>query len=159
MPEANPQRIANLFLEQCPHIIQLGPNVERERGIAVHDLLRENHFDVVGETAGPYNLHLGLEDERLVFDIRDKNDTPLRRVAVPVRGFRGIIKDYFLICDSYFKAREVANPSQIEAVDVGRRGLHNEGSELLREVLDGKIGLDLDTARRLFTLICVLHIR
>ena len=98
-------------------------------------------------------------DGRLVFDIREENGTPVMAHMLSLTPFRRIVKDYFMICDSYYKAIRTATPSQIEAIDMGRRGLHNEGSELLRERLAGKIELDLDTARRLFTLICALHIK
>jgi uncharacterized protein (UPF0262 family) len=100
-----------------------------------------------------------IEENRLVFDIRDTADGPLGKIILALGPFRRIIKDYFLICESYFEAIKTAPPSQIEAIDMGRRGLHNEGSDLLRERLKGKIELNHDTARRLFTLVCVLHLR
>ena len=134
--------------------------VEHERAIAIYDLLEENHFEPVGCGEGPYRLRLALEDnQRLIFDIRDADDVPLARVPLPLLPFRRIVRDYFQVCESYYDAIKHAAPSRIEAIDMGRRGLHNEGSELLRERLDGKIEIDFDTARRLFTLICVLHIR
>nr|CAX83992.1 conserved uncharacterized protein [uncultured bacterium] len=159
MPPGSDQRIANLFLRECRRIVRRGPNVEKERGVAIYDLLQENYFEPAGGFAGPYNLHLGIAGEGIEFDVRDEWEAPLTRVVMPLSRLRGIVKDYFLICDSYFKATESATPMHIEALDVGRRGVHNEGSELLQEWLADKISMDRNTARRLFTLICVLHIR
>ena len=102
---------------------------------------------------------MSIEDNRLVFDIRREDNSELDRLLLPITGFRSIVRDYFLICESYYAAIKRSTPSQIEAIDMGRRGLHNEGSEMLRERLAGKVEMDLQTARRLFTLICVLHIR
>lgn len=153
------QFIANLFLLQCPRILRHGPNVERERCVAIHDLLEENRFEPAGGFGGPYNLHLELAGERLVFDIRDATDHPLTRVVLPISPLRAVVKDYFIICDSYFKASGTVPPAHLEAIDAGRRGVHDEGAEILRASLSGKICIDKDTARRLFTLICVLHIR
>ena len=106
---------------------------------------------------GPYALHLSITENRLVFDIRQQDGAPLMAHLLSLTPFRRIVKDYFMICDSYYKAIRTATPTQIEAIDMGRRGLHNEGSELLQERLKEKIDVDFDTARRLFTLICVLH--
>lgn len=133
--------------------------VEHERAIAIYDLLEENYFEPVGCGEGPYRLRLSMEDNRLIFDIRDEKDETLGRVPLPLVPFRRIVKEYFLICESYYDAIKHAAPSRIEAIDMGRRGLHNDGSELLRERLKGKIAIDHNTARRLFTLLCVLHIR
>jgi len=108
---------------------------------------------------GPYHLHLAVQENRLQFDVRDTTEKKLRDIILSLTPFRTIVKDYFMICESYYDAIKKLSPSQIEALDMGRRGLHNEGSELLRERLEGKIEIDFDTARRLFTLICVLHIR
>lgn len=134
-------------------------HVEHERKVAIFDLLEENRFSPIGHDAGPYVLHLGIEDNRLVFDVRTEADQPLDKFTVPVNSFRRIVKDYFMVCESYFEAIKTAPPSKIEALDMGRRGLHNEGSDILRERLEGKVEIDRATARRLFTLICVLHIR
>ena len=131
---------------------------EHERQVAIYDLLEENYFKPEAATGGPYTLRLGLEDGRLAFDVAGPDELH-RRHLLSLTPFRGIIKDYFLICESYYASIRHATPAQIEAVDMGRRGLHNEGSERLRERLAGKIELDLDTARRLFTLICALHRR
>src|SRR5690606_29952914 len=107
----------------------------------------------------PYCLYLSIEENRLVVDVRTESEKPVLKAILSLTPFRRIIKDYFTVCESYYEAIKRASPSQIEAIDMGRRSLHNEGSELLRERLDGKIELDANTARRLFTLFCVLHIR
>lgn len=133
--------------------------IEHERKVAIYDLVEENHFAPVGCPAGPYRLHLAIEDDRLVFDVRDEAAAPLAAVRLSLAPFRKIVKDYFRVCESYYDAIKHASPSRIEAIDMGRRGLHNEGSALLQERLAGKIEIDHGTARRLFTLICVLHIR
>ena len=135
------------------------PDVEHERAVAIFDLLEENSFEPTSGGAGPFHLHLAIEESRLVLDIRNTADEPLERVLLPLTPFRGIVKDYFLICESYFQAIRSASPSRIEAIDMGRRALHNEGSDLLRERLAERVEIDLNTARRLFTLLCVLHIR
>jgi uncharacterized protein (UPF0262 family) len=131
--------------------------VEHERAVAIYDLLEENSFCPVGHDGGPYALHLAITGNRLVFDIRLDDGAPVVAHHLSLSPLRRIVKDYFLICESYYQAIRTSSPSQIEAIDVGRRGLHNEGSELLMQRLDGKIAIDADTARRLFTLICVLH--
>ena len=130
---------------------------EQERQIAIFDLLEENYFVPEGAGEGPYDLQLGLMDNRLVLDVSGKDYE--RRHILSLSPFRSLIRDYFIICESYFQAIRNATPAQIEALDMGRRGLHNEASERLRERLKGKIDTDLDTARRLFTLICALHRR
>lgn len=157
-PQARQQIIANITLDEAS-VVRRSPDVEHERAVAIYDLLEENHFAPVGDYLGPYSLHLALQENRLLFEIRSEAEDHLGTVTLPLSPFRRIIKDYFAVCETYFEAIKTASPSKIEAIDMGRRGLHNEGSELLRERLDGKIELDFDTARRLFTLICVLHIR
>ena len=132
-------------------------DVEHERQVAIFDLLEDNSFQPEGAEAGPYALKISLVDGRLALDITSRGFA--RRHVLSMTPFKSIIRDYFLICESYYDAIRHAAPSQIEVVDMGRRGLHNEGSEKLRERLDGKIALDLDTARRLFTLICALQRR
>lgn len=132
------------------------PEVEQEREVAIADLLESNSFEPEGGAGGPYQLRLSREDNRLILEVTGPGYS--RAHGLSLTPFRGVIKDYFLVCDSYFEAVR-SSPQQIEALDMGRRGLHNEGSELLRERLSGKIELDLDTARRLFTLICALHRR
>jgi uncharacterized protein (UPF0262 family) len=130
---------------------------EQERQVAIFDLLDSNYFEPAESEGGPYDLRLSLIENRLAFDI--VGPTYERRHLLSLSPFRGVIKDYFMICDSYYSAIRSSTPQQIEALDMGRRGLHNEGSSLLRERLDGKVKTDLDTARRLFTLICALHWR
>ena len=152
------QRIVNIFLDE-KSLVRRAAHVEHERKVAVYDLLEDNHFAPVGDKRGPYTLHLGIEDNRLVFDIRTEGGERLDRFTLPLNSFRKIVKDYFIVCESYFEAIKTAPPSRIEALDMGRRGLHNEGSDILRDRLEGKVDIDKRTARRLFTLICVLHIR
>ncbi len=130
---------------------------EQERQIAIYDLLEENFFWPEGAASGPYDLRMGLVENRLVLDVAGPSYE--RRHILSLSPFRGLIKDYFMICESYYQAIRNSTPQQIEALDMGRRGLHNEASELLRTRLGGKIATDLDTARRLFTLICALHWR
>ncbi|HKS65076.1 MAG TPA: UPF0262 family protein [Xanthobacteraceae bacterium] len=132
-------------------------DIEHERAVAIYDLIEDNSFAPVDDDGGPYALHLSITENRLVFDIRREDGAPLMAHLLSLTPFRKIVKDYFMICDSYYKAIRTATPTQIEAIDMGRRGLHNEGSELLKERLKEKIDVDFDTARRLFTLICVLH--
>ena len=152
------QRIVNIFLDE-KSLVRRAAHVEHERKVAVYDLLEDNHFAPVGDDRGPYTLHLGIENNRLVFDIRTEGGDKLDRFTLPLNSFRKIVKDYFIVCESYFEAIKTAPPSRIEALDMGRRGLHNEGSDILRDRLEGKVDIDKQTARRLFTLICVLHIR
>lgn len=155
---ADCQRIAKVVLEE-PARIRLSPQVEHERKVALFDLIEENRFAPLGGFEGPYVLHLRVQGERLVFDVQDEAGEAVCRFTLPLGGLRKIIKDYFLILDSYFKAIKTMTPSRIEAIDMGRRGLHNEGAELLQARLAGDVEMDRDTARRLFTLVCVLHIR
>ena len=152
------RRIAKVSLDERT-VVRRSPEVEHERAVAIFDLIEENFFAPVGDSGGPYSLYLGIEENRLVIDIRSEAEEALGKVILALSPFRRIVKDYFQICESYYQAIKQASPSQIEAIDMGRRGLHNEGSDLLRERLAGKIALDNNTARRLFTLICVLHIR
>ena len=130
---------------------------EQERQVAIFDLLDSNYFEPADGQGGPYDLKLSLIENRLAFDIGGPSYE--RRHLLSLSPFKGVIKDYFMICDSYYSAIRNSTPQQIEALDMGRRGLHNEGSSLLRERLEGKVKTDLDTARRLFTLICALHWR
>jgi uncharacterized protein (UPF0262 family) len=155
---AETQRIASIVLDE-KSVVRRNADIEHERAVAIFDLLEENSFAPVAGYAGPFHVNLGIEENRLVLDLRDTKEASLERIVLPLTPFRGIVKDYFLICESYFAAIKRASPSQIEAIDMGRRGLHNEGSELLRERLAERVTVDLNTARRLFTLVCVLHIR
>ncbi len=130
---------------------------EHERQVAIFDLLEANYFKPDGADGGPYDLNIALIDNRLALDITGPGYQ--HRHLLSLSPFRSVIKDYFLVCESYYDAIRNATPAQIEALDMGRRGLHNEGSTLLRTRLEGKLSTDIDTARRLFTLICALHWR
>jgi uncharacterized protein (UPF0262 family) len=135
-----------------------GPDIEHERAIAIYDLVEENLFAPEGaDGSGPFTLHLGITANRLMFDIRKEDGTPVVTHLLSLSPFRRIVKDYFMICDSYYQAIRTATPDKIEAIDMGRRGIHDEGSRTLQERLKGKVRVDFETARRLFTLICVLH--
>ncbi|MBB3427448.1 MULTISPECIES: UPF0262 family protein [Rhizobium] len=135
------------------------PDVEHERAVAIFDLIEENSFTPVGHEGGPYLLNLSLVDQKLVFDIRMEDGGVVATHILSLTPFRRIVKDYFMICESYYEAIRSATPSRIEAIDMGRRGIHNEGSQTLMDRLNGKISVDFDTARRLFTLVCVLYWR
>ena len=152
------RRVVDIVLDE-KSVARRTPEVEHERAVALFDLLEENDFALVGGEPGPYKLHLGVFEQRLVFGVHDAHDGKLRDIVLSLTPFRKVVKDYFLVCESYYSAIKKLGTSQIEALDMGRRGLHNEGSELLRERLVGKIDVDHDTARRLFTLICALHIK
>jgi uncharacterized protein (UPF0262 family) len=155
-PDKPSQRLVKITLDEGS-IGRSSADIEHERAVAIYDLIEDNSFAPVDHDGGPYMLHLSISENRLVFDIRREDGTPLMAHLLSLTPLRRIVKDYFLICDSYYKAIRTATPSQIEAIDMGRRGLHNEGSELLMERLKEKVEVDHDTARRLFTLICVLH--
>jgi uncharacterized protein (UPF0262 family) len=133
------------------------PDVEHERAIAIYDLIEENRFDPVGDDGGPYTLRISLVEQRLVFEVMREDGAPVVTHILSLTPFRRVVKDYFLVCESYYAAIRTESPSRIEAIDMGRRGLHNDGSQLLMERLKDKIHVDFDTARRLFTLICALH--
>jgi uncharacterized protein (UPF0262 family) len=135
-----------------------GPDNEHERAIAIYDLIEQNLFAPEGDAAaGPFTLHIGITGNRLMFDIRREDGTPVVAHLLSLTPFRRIVKDYFMICDSYYQAIRTATPDKIEAIDMGRRGIHDEGSRTLQERLKGKVRVDFETARRLFTLITVLH--
>jgi uncharacterized protein (UPF0262 family) len=134
-------------------------NAEHERRIALFDLKEANSFEVVGEDRGPYLLALSLNEGRLAFKVRTQEGEHVCLHHISMSTLRKMIKDYVFICDSYHNAIRSAAPSQIEAIDMGRRGLHNEAAEVLSEALGGKIKVDVETARRLFTLVCALHVR
>lgn len=152
-------RIVRVTLDERT-VLRRSPEVEQERRVAIEDLLDANYFSPLGaDHPGPFNLHLSIEDNRLVFDVRDEADRELARLGLSATPFRSIVKDYFTVCDSYYAAIKTATPGQIEALDMGRRGLHDEGAELLADLMADKAKIDQNTARRLFTLICVLHIR
>jgi len=149
-------RLVGVTLDEAS-IARSTPDVEHERAAAIYDLIEDNRFAPAGHDGGPYRLVIAIADGKLVFDVRDADDRAVVAHVLSLNPFRKIVKDYFLICDSYYKAIRTATPSQIEAIDMGRRGVHDEGSQILAERLEGKLGFDHDTARRLFTLICALH--
>ena len=151
------QRIIDIELDDRT-IIRRSDEVEQERRIAMFDLLENNHFAPQGHK-GPYRILLRVEDNRLAIDLKDVKGQPLETIRLGLARFRRPIKDYFAICDSYFKAVRSDSPKGIEAIDMARRAIHNDAADLLIDCLDGKIDMDFDTARRLFTLICVLHIK
>ncbi|PIE11698.1 MAG: hypothetical protein CSA72_00820 [Rhodobacterales bacterium] len=138
------------------------PEIEQERRVAMFDLLEENSFDLPKRDdrsvpAGPYKMEIAIRDRRLVFALSTENDEPAGEFHLSLGPFRQVVKDYFQICESYFDAVKHMPPAQIETIDMARRGIHNEGARVLQERLDGKAEVDDATARRLFTLICVLH--
>jgi uncharacterized protein (UPF0262 family) len=158
-PKASPaakQRLAAVTLDE-ETIGRSNPDIEHERKVAIYDLLEQNFFCPVGDGNGPYSLHLSITGSRLAFDIRTKDGEPLVAHLLSLTPLRRIVKDYFTVCDSYYQAIRTATPDKIEALDMGRRAIHDDGSRILMERLKDKVKVDTDTARRLFTLICVLH--
>jgi uncharacterized protein (UPF0262 family) len=153
---AENRRLVAVTLDESS-IGRSGPDVEHERAVAIYDLLEANTFAPVSRARGPFKLHLSISGSRLVFDIRRADDTAIMAHHLSLSPLRRLVKDYFMICDSYYAAIRTATPEHIEAIDMGRRALHDEGSRLLMERLKHKLSIDFDTARRLFTLICVLH--
>ncbi len=155
-------RICHIELD-AKSIIRRNADIDHERRVAIYDLLEDNHYQPLQKFdngyAGPYRILLRMEDNRLAMDINSDRNRKLTTVQLPLTVFRKTIKEYFHICDSYFSAIKSASPRQIETIDMARRGLHNEGSEMLQERLGDKIKMDFPTARRLFTLLCVLQIR
>ena len=153
---ANKQRLVKVELDE-ESIGRSNEDVEHEREVAIYDLLEQNSFAPVGHDGGPYILHLSINANRLVFDIREEDNTPVMAHLFSLSPLRRIVKDYYIICDSYYQAIRTATPDKIEAIDMGRRAIHNDGCSILMERLQDKVKIDIDTARRLFTLICVLH--
>jgi len=151
-------RLDAIILGGAP-LARPSPELEAERAAAIADLLAENHFAPRSAPHGPYRLHLAIADGRLLFDIRDRSDHAIGAVILALGPFRRLIKDYLMLLDAWHGAHNEGAESRLQAIDMGRRGLHNEGAELLRERLAGKIEIDFRTARRLFTLVCVLHQR
>lgn len=157
MPEPT-QRIAEITLDEHT-VINRSAEIESERAAAIADLLGENQFAPASGLTGPFRLHLAIEENRLIMEVVPLTNGGVETIVLPLAPFRRIVKDYFLVCESYYQAVRSSNLSRVEAIDAGRRSLHDEGSALLIERLAGKAAIDHDTARRLFTLICVLHLR
>jgi uncharacterized protein (UPF0262 family) len=149
-------RLAAITLDESS-IGRSNRDVEHERAVAIYDLIADNTFKPLGHDGGPYALQLGISGNRLVFDIRAADGTPLIAHMLSLAPFSRIVKDYFTVCDSYYTAIRTATPDRIEALDMGRRALHDEGSRIVMERLKRKVEVDFDTARRLFTLLSVLH--
>jgi uncharacterized protein (UPF0262 family) len=154
MPDA---RIIDIELDEHT-IIRRSDDIERERRVAIFDLLESNHFQPAG-LEGPFRILLRIEDNRLAIDLKDQTGEPLETIRLSLTPFKRPVRDYFAICESYFKAVRSDSPKGLETIDMARRALHNEAAELLGQSLAGRIEMDFDTARRLFTLICVLHIK
>ena len=153
---SGPHRLASVELDAAT-LPAATAEIEHERRVAIFDLIEKNSFQPVGADGGPYQLKLSLQDNRLVFDLTGTDFA--RTYAISLTPLKGVIKDYLMICDSYYEALRGSSASQIESVDMGRRGLHNEGAEQLKTRLDGKIVVDHETSRRLFTLLCALYRR
>lgn len=156
MSAKNPRSLVAVTLDEAS-IGRANPDVEHERAIAIYDLLEENSFDPIGDPTGPYALKIALVERRLALEVMREDGSPVITHILSLTPFRRVVKDYFMMCETYYSAIRTESPAKIEAIDMGRRGLHNEGSELLIERLKDKIAVDFDTARRLFTLICALH--
>jgi uncharacterized protein (UPF0262 family) len=154
----NDQRIVKIELDERS-LARATADIEHERKVAIYDLLEDNVFKPVGAGDGPFELRLSIVERRLVFEVRREGGEAVGQVHLSLTPFRKIIKDYFMLCESYYDAIRNAAPAQIETVDMARRAMHNEGSEILRERLKDKIDMDENTARRLFTLICSFHMR
>ncbi len=155
---SNNRCIADVRLDETSLSAQTA-DAAHERRVAIFDLLEANSFDVIDGPDGPYCLTLSVVEQKLVFDVKLLDNSDVRIFVLSLSPFKRVVRDYFMICESYHQAIRQATPTQIEAIDMGRRGLHNEGSRLLETRLEGKVKLDFDTARRLFTLICALHVR
>jgi uncharacterized protein (UPF0262 family) len=154
----SPERLIAIELHES---IGCGTSAEadHERRVAIYDLLEENTFKLLPDVPGPYRLILSTADGRLLLDIQNEREERISLIGLSMSPFRRIVKDYFMVCESYYSAIKLSTPAQIETIDMARRGLHNEGSTLLQERLEGKVDMDFNTARRLFTLVCVLHWR
>jgi uncharacterized protein (UPF0262 family) len=156
MTDDRSHRLQSVVLDEAS-LASASRDQEHERQVAIFDLLEANFFHPAGAEGGPYDLRIALIENRLALDIQGPSYQ--QRHLLSLSPFRSVIKDYFMVCESYYDAIRNATPAQIEALDMGRRGLHNEGSNLLKARLEGKVETDIDTARRLFTLICALHWR
>ena len=155
-PDDVKNRVVAITLDE-ESIGRSGPDIEHERAIAIYDLVEKNLFAPEGDHIGPFILHIGITGNRLMFDLKREDGSAVVVHLLSLTPFRRIVKDYFMICDSYYQAIRTATPDKIEAIDMGRRGIHDEGSRTLMERLEGKVRVDFETARRLFTLISVLH--
>ena len=155
-PETSGQRLVAVTLDETS-IGRGNPDQEHERAIAIYDIVESNSCGVPGYDGGPYSLHLGIVENKLAFQVKTADGSDCISHYLSLTPLKRVIKDYEMICDSYYKAIRSASPAQIEAIDMGRRGLHNEAAELLVQRLEGKVEIDFDTARRLFTLIYALH--
>jgi uncharacterized protein (UPF0262 family) len=155
-PPADRQCLTGVTLDEAS-LGRGSPDQEHERAIAIYDLIERNHFALPGHEGGPYHAHLALVERRLVFEIRQADGAPVVAHHLSLTPFKRIIKDYAMVCESYYAAIRTATPSQIEAIDMGRRGLHDEAAGILVERLASKVEIDHDTARRFFTLIYALH--
>ena len=153
---SDPFRLIAVELDEAS-IQSRGPDVDHDRRVAIFDLIEQNSFRPLASPGGPYILRLALEDGRLAFDLMTEDRRPHGKFILSLTPFRRIVKDYFMICDSYYQAIRTATPDKIEAIDMGRKGIHDEGSRTLMERLEGKVRIDFETSRRLFTLISVLH--
>ena len=151
-------RLSAITLDE-QSVVQRSRAIEQEREVAIYDILEQNSFRLEGSDHGPYHLKLGLEENRLVLDVALEDGAPHGKVHLSLTPLRKVVKDYFLICENYYKAIRTAPPHQIEALDMARRTLHDEGARELQKRLEGKVETDFDTARRLFTLVCVLQMR
>ncbi len=158
MGAAGNYRLSAITLDEAS-VVTRTPAIEQEREVAIYDLLEANLFKPEGSPGGPYRLNLGAEESRLVLDVRLEDDSEHVKVLLSLTPLRKTVKDYFLVCESYYKAIRTAPPHQIESLDMARKTLHDEGARELQARLAGKVETDFDTARRLFTLICVLQMR
>jgi uncharacterized protein (UPF0262 family) len=152
----NRRRLAAVSLDEAS-IHRGNSDQEHERAVAIYDLVEENSFAVPGRDDGPYHLHIAVQDARLAFDVKTQSGETALSFGLSLTPFRSVLKDYFMICESYYAAIRTASPAQIEAIDRGRSALHNEGAELIAQRLADKVDVDQQTARRLFTLVCALH--
>ncbi|MCB1483519.1 MAG: UPF0262 family protein [Hyphomicrobiaceae bacterium] len=154
--EKSRDRLVEITLDQRS-LGQTNVNIDHEREVAIFDILDGNSFAVDGMDVGPYRLNLAIVDDRLQLTVRDEDSEAVASHQVPLTPLKRVMKDYFLVCDDYYDAVRTAPPSRIQAIDLNRRTLHDEGSKILAEKLEGKVKVDADTARRLFTLLCALH--
>jgi len=155
-PDSDRKKLVAVLLDENS-IGRGNADQEHERAIAIYDLVESNSFGVPGHEGGPYELLIALHEAKLAFNIRQEGGDSVITHILSLTPFRRILKDYFMVCESYYAAIRTATPAQIEAIDMGRRGLHNDGAKLLAERLDGKVECDFDTARRIFTLVTALH--